>query len=431
MRTIRILLLSDIHYLTLAKERDVNYELRREFLRDIKGYADAKGKIDHILVSGDIAFKGSNEEYGAALPFFEEVCNASGCPKEEIYTVPGNHDKNFYAERAELRHILHAGLSNPDIDTDKLCEQLLNKDAVATTLLYSPFREYCKFAIKLDSCDPMMANCLDDSPSTYNSDSHSMYFKKDIDRICDYKVTLYGLNSALISDWYDINDNGNGHKVFLPDLSFNAVRERFGSINIMMMHHPTSLLLNGQDIEHKLDEKFPVQIFGHMHKPSSDNGNAIHIHSGAFQPPQEDTSGSEDYFSVFNILEITLEPQTTTRKDNLKVTLLVEKYNSKKKGFEHIEKESKVYMKELEKAENRWALPNSVLKNEEPTELPEGVSLRKIRVAFLQSPKPQFYIRKFSQYDTNKSMSENCADFLNKMESENRLLELWNELNKN
>lgn len=49
--------------------------------------------------------------------------------------------------------------------------------------------------------------------------------------------------------------------------------------------------------------------------------------------------------------------------------------------------------------------------------------IKEIRFKFLKHPNPKSIINKFSIYDENKSYTENCIDFLKKME------ELWNLLN--
>ena len=52
---VRLLLLSDIHFLSLAKEMDQHSYVRDCFITDLKDYVAQYGSINHILVSGDIA----------------------------------------------------------------------------------------------------------------------------------------------------------------------------------------------------------------------------------------------------------------------------------------------------------------------------------------------------------------------------------------
>jgi 3',5'-cyclic AMP phosphodiesterase CpdA len=54
-------------------------------------------RLDFILVSGDVAFGGSPEEYGSAAAFFDELLRVTGLTKQEMVIVPGNHDVSLGA----------------------------------------------------------------------------------------------------------------------------------------------------------------------------------------------------------------------------------------------------------------------------------------------------------------------------------------------
>lgn len=419
---LRLLVLSDIHLLSMATELDSDSKMRKAFIKDVEDYKKTHGTINHILVSGDIASKGMANEYNAAYDFFKDVCEVVGCPVEEVYVVPGNHDKNFYAQNAELRHLIHAGLSNESLDSNKLFNNVLNNDFSNMRILYQPFKDYNDFAFKIDKAEPLMSKCLDEKNDSYNEKSDKAYKKDKLATIGNYQIWLYAMNTALIADWDDLNDFGNGHKLFLPQLGYNADTENEGCVNIVMMHHPTSNLISGEDIEIALDDNFQIQIFGHLHRPASDNNKCIHIHSGALQPPLDKNDKSNCYFSVYNIIELDIVEGKP--KDKLIVDLLVQRYNQKSKEFEKVEEESHRFCLSLKKHRNRWK-DESVKDN-----LPDGVTIKKIRFDFLQQPNPMGVIEHFSSYDNNISFPENCINFLKYMEDNNRLSELWNYLNK-
>lgn len=421
----RFLLLSDIHWLAAAKELDPDAPMRNAFLRDVEDFCKHKGGFDHILISGDIARTGSREEYDKALKFLNILCEKTGCELEQIYVIPGNHDKNFNAEKCAVRQAIHSGLSNESSETEKLFNSLLGQDFDTVRTLYKPFEEYHSFASKIDSTDSFMGRCLEkDHTLPYNPETDKLYQKFELNELDGYKVSLYGMNTAMISDWFDLNDEGKGHKMFLPQLSYNAEVETEGHINIVMLHHPLSHLVNADKIGAVLDRNFVVQIFGHLHKPASYENNAIHIMSGAFQPPLQEPE-DKNYFPVYNILE--LDVTSGTPQDKLNANLMVEKYNSESCEFEEVHEESKLFTVYLSKPHvDRWAEP---AKKNQP-ELPQGVTIRKVRIAFLQLPSQKPYINKMDQYDDSFSVSENCVRFLRKMEESGRMAELWNELNK-
>lgn len=419
---VRILIISDIHLWSLPSEHDKYYPIRRKLLDDIKDYVAVRGSINHIFISGDIANKGDKAEYEKARSFIKELCVQCLCPEHEVYMVPGNHDKNFNAPQSGMRHLIHAGMSCETSDADKHLYDILQKDIAAAHLLYAPFKEYYSFASSFDSIEPLMAKCLDEKDKLYDSNIHKMYVKYPLSQIGDYQMNLYGINSALISDWYDIDDNGNGHKLFVPKLAYNIDAPTEGKVNILMMHHPLDRVKNGAAIQDMLDKKFQIQIFGHLHKPASDNNNAVHILSGAFQPPTD--GDKSEYFSVYNILE--LEQGKDGDNDSLKVQLYVEKYD--KDTFNHLEQESKTFNVRLKKRQpNRW-LTQKEGEKMKTVKLPDGVTLREIRFTFLQSPQAVKIMQDFGIYDPNMSLSANSVLFLKTMEESNRLSDLWIKL---
>lgn len=66
----------------------------------------------------------------------------------------------------------------------------------------------------------------------------------------------------------------------------------------------------------------------------------------------------------------------------------------------------------------------------EVDKLPEGITKREVRYRFIQSPKATQIMKEFDMYDKNKSLSANSVLFLNALEEQNRLVELWVKLSK-
>lgn len=425
---LRLLLLSDIHFLSLYEEMDSHATIRKAFKKDLSDYKKEYGVIDHILVCGDIANTGNKKEYDAAYSFFNELCHIVGCKQEEIYIVPGNHDKNFNASCAEVRHLIHSGLSNEKINPDNLFVELLDENFAQFKSLYQPFKDYQDFAVKMVSCEPLMTKCLDERKEVaYDNENDKAYMMANLNTIENYSVVLYAMNTSLCSDWYDVNDFEKGHKLFLPKLSYNTNADREDSINIAMMHHPTSRLVGGEQIAEILDEHFQIQIFGHLHKPVSESNGAVHIHSGALQPPKDENDNSVGYFSVYNILEIQVTKKNNV--DYLIVQLRVEKYDDENKVFTEISEESKEFVIPLKKHVNRWheeKYPQTKQKI-----LPDGVTERTVKYKFLQIENPKSIMKRMGYaYNDSVSHNVNCIHFLNKIQSEHRMFELWNEINQ-
>lgn len=420
----RILLLSDIHWLAVADEFDPHFELRKCFLSDIKDCVDTTGAIDAILICGDIAGKGAKEEYDNAQLFLNKVCENSRCEKEQIYCVPGNHDKDFGAPYEHLRHVLHLGLSQETPHSHERFKDLLDKDFNTVKVLYAPFKNYHDFAFAYDSAEPLMTSCLDGSTTRYNKDTDSTYLKKYLTTLDGFEVFLYGLNSSVISDWYDIDDydpkRSDGHNLFIPNVQFCVETEN--RINIAIMHHPLNFVSNGAKIGEQFDKKFHIQVFGHIHKPSSNKTTSVHVYSGAFQPPSQSGLDGNQFFSVFNILELEVIKNPSP---SLKVSLRVEKYCTDK-GFENYKPETKEYYVPLKDGHpNRWEESQTIL-DKKQMDIPS----RKIVVKFLQSRNPKQYIKRLGVYDESLSLPLNCKLFLQNLEAEGKLIDLWNLLEK-
>lgn len=419
----KILLLSDIHLLAKANEFDPHYGLRRAFLRDLRDYRDSCGQINAIFICGDIASTGHEREYLNAKEFLSQICQIIDCPEHEVYTVPGNHDKDFGCANPHLRHLLHLGLTHGAPASHKRFEELLTEDFNTIKLLYTPFENYHNFAFSYDSADPLMSRCiLEDNPH-YHPQTDQTFLEKKIASINEFDLYLYGINTAIASDWYDIDDcegRKDGHYLFIPNYGFCVEREN--RINIALMHHPLDLVKGGSQISEVFDKKFHIQIFGHLHKPSSENNDSVHIFSGALQPPYSYGENQTQYFSVFNIveLEVTKNPAVA-----LKVSLRVEKYNPDR-GFENYSQETKEYSIPLkEDHPNRWKKDTTV-QNQGQMDLPH----RMIIVKFLQSRNPKQYIKKLGKYDESLSLQLNCKLFLQNLEAEGKLTDLWNLLEK-
>ena len=94
---IRILQISDIHWRESLKNLDTFKPIQDGLIEDLKR-AKKKGiTFDRILICGDVAFSGAKIQYRRAKDYIQELCNETGCDGENVYVVPGNHDKEWSA----------------------------------------------------------------------------------------------------------------------------------------------------------------------------------------------------------------------------------------------------------------------------------------------------------------------------------------------
>lgn len=419
---LRILLLSDIHFIAMADEMDDYYDERALFLQDLEDCHKAKENFDHVFVCGDIAGHGKKEEYDKAFEFFGKISDIIHCPIEEFYVIPGNHDKDWNLECVSS-DILHSGLTNESLDVQDLFNRQIRKNFELFKELYSPFKEYNEFALKMNCIEPLMSKCLDrTNKEAYNNKLDKAYCKSQLHELDGYKVWLYGFNTALASDGNEIGDDNKGHNLFLPRLSYHAAVDD-ECINICMMHHPTDKLVNGKEIANYLDTKFPLQIYGHLHRVDENINNALHIMSGAFQPPDDSSENKTEYLPAYHIIELEVKRDVKSNTDKLQVKIWVERYRHGK--FEHNDekKEPEKYVIELPGKVKRWTTEEMEKQNET---LPVGTTVRKIQYEFIHSPKAKKIMKELNMYDTSKSLSQNVVLFLNRMYQDNRMSELWN-----
>jgi 3',5'-cyclic AMP phosphodiesterase CpdA len=86
--------LSDIHFHhELGGDVwDLDSELRHELELDLGRVTAELGPLRALLITGDVAFSGSTDEYAAAETWLGRITTLAGCREEDVWMVPGNHD---------------------------------------------------------------------------------------------------------------------------------------------------------------------------------------------------------------------------------------------------------------------------------------------------------------------------------------------------
>ena len=423
---IRILQISDIHWRESLKNLDTFKPIQDGLIADLKRAKKNGMTFDRILICGDVAFNGAKVQYKRAKDYIQDLCKETGCEEKNVYVVPGNHDKDWYAPPKEIRELINGHveeLKNPDKDLSDWLQESLS----TAELMYAPFKEYESFAYKLGCAEPLMHRYLQekvDSDSSYDDKTDLMYWvEEDFAEIEGYTIKLYGLNTALFSDANDYDDapeRKNGHKMLLSRLAYNGAKCEDGTVNILMMHHPVKFLKDAERLKKDIDNLYHIQFYGHVHVASSDNeNNRVHIFSGALQP-DEMGAGKKDYMPIYNIVEIDVEKGAD--KDIVKVRLSVRYWD--KTRFVKLG-DSQDYQIEMQK--NDWE--GEVM--ELATTLPDGVTKRDVRLKLINNGRAKNIIAKIdsSFYDEDVSLYYNVMRFLEKVRKENRWEELWNAMN--
>lgn len=289
---------SDIHFAKLSGDPyDIDEELRQAMLMDLKNCAKRHlNKIDGILVCGDLAFSGKQEEYDKANDFLNSVLQIFELKPNDIYCVVGNHDVN----QEVVRNSSVLELVQDELASIKDASQLdykirkIQNDSIINVeggLLYKPIETYNRYFHPM-SCDYTVSNPnwstimpLDDM----------------------YNLIIYGMNSVLTSNYKDhLDESGKRYEDGIErKMSINRgqiPRVSENSIYLSLCHHPPECW-NDNSLVNMMDSKVKIQLYGHKHIQNIDaNEQRVRISSGALQPER-----GEDWTPRYNWIEIWIE----------------------------------------------------------------------------------------------------------------------------
>ena len=302
---LRILLLSDIHFIHCEDDENIYRSLETAFVEAMDDVRDTGG-VNQILICGDIANWGKQEEYNTAESFLQRVFDRLKCDERQtqVYVVPGNHDVDRDVNTV-TRRAWRGTMLDPATAED-FVRQAKHKELDALRTIYSPFEAYYKFANKHSSADAVAVGILSGCNNFNN-----MSFRKEVDlgMLDNYMIRLHCLNSAWLCDKEDVVDprdmQPNEHKLFITRPAYNPETDST-IVNISMMHHPHAWFENEADLRTEFDHKFKLQIYGHVHTQSIsqdvEGKSAIRLQVGSLHPGQD--GDPELYPPIYNILEI-------------------------------------------------------------------------------------------------------------------------------
>ena len=282
--------LSDIHFGQESGGRlRIHNDVKERLLVDARNTLDNLGveNANGVIVTGDIAYSGTKEEYDEAASYLDKLVVSVGCEKTSVQLVPGNHD----VDRSKIDEITQHLLTEISTSGEAVLDNCLeNKDV--RKLLYGRFHAYMPFAEGYDC---------------------SMNGEGGI--ACDNKVELapgkylrfYGLNSALGCS----KERDEEGKLLL------GARQRVLPINsgeelVVLSHHPLNWMLDKGDALKYIKNRARVFISGHEHMPSvhvqnvSTGCDMLMLAAGATAPPH----ASQEYNFTYNIIKFEYDEKT-------------------------------------------------------------------------------------------------------------------------
>lgn len=277
---------SDIHLVRGSGGRyDLDNDLRREIISDVTRMKDKLGNVNvsGILVSGDIAFSGKQEEYRIAEEFLTELCNIFELPLAYVWCTPGNHDvdQSVIKNSPNLQGI-HENFENEN--PDNLHTRIMGymEDPTSQDVIYYPLTNYNKFTSRL-SCQ------IDHKNPTWSND----FMLND-----QSTLRIHGLNSTIISSHLD----SDTRMMILGEHQVPENEE--GVINMIICHHPFDCWKDSDRVKNKLATRVKIQLYGHKHSQNiSVRDDSLIISSGAAHPSRIE----KDWIPRYNWLSVSVE----------------------------------------------------------------------------------------------------------------------------
>lgn len=340
--SLRLLHFSDIHFYNYKDSRwDKDREIQNEIIQDLSRVLKYDNTpINHILICGDIAFSGKDEEYEDASQWINDVCLKTGCENQNIFLIPGNHDVN----RSQICFACDKVRSELRAQNDEKYDELLRKvwfKKEDKDVLLLPFVPYYKFAKK------------------YQIEHDHICCDRTLEIDGVYKLAIRGINSALLSYIPELDDDPNHDmaKLCIGEIQAIITNQEENVIHLSMCHHPIQWLKDGEMIRKLLDRRVSIQLFGHEHNAKTEcKENILKIYSGAMQPSR----GEHSYEPVYNIIDISVE------NEKLKVAINSRKWNIDTRTFEEAERIQYYLEPDLRKnILNKKKQPQSIKKADE------------------------------------------------------------------
>lgn len=296
-----ILHISDVHFKSpqcLDPTQDPDFAIRTRMMRDLVKQVELLGEVGAILIGGDVAFKAAADEYQTAWNWIQQLAAISGCPKERIFAVPGNHD----VDRAIVRNSVptqsaqHMIASAPAHQKEwRLGQQLADEDSGQSLL--KPHSAYNVFAA------PLGCQIWPNKP----------FWHQDISLGGGVTLRIYGLTSTLLSG-KEGEDDAPGNLYLSPRQT--VLDPVPNTANLVLVHHPIDWLNDGDAVDDALTTRASFHLFGHKHRQRAVMADTyVRVGAGAVNPSR----GEHPYLPGYNLIELQVGGEGATR--HIKVEL--------------------------------------------------------------------------------------------------------------
>lgn len=293
--------ISDIHFKSpdcLDQWLDSDFPIRTRMMRDLTEQVQKLGKVGAILIGGDVAFRAAPEEYHTARAWIQQLSEISGCPKERVFVVPGNHDvdREIIKGNVQIQNVQHVIASTPLANREWKLRQQLRNEATGQ-LLFQAHSAYNDFAA------PFGCQIWPAKP----------FWHQDIPLEDGVSLRLYGLTSTLLS-----GREGNDDKerdLYLSPLQ-TVLDPAPNTLNLVLCHHPIDWLADGDAVEDALTARAAFHVFGHKHKQRLlMDPSYVRFAAAAVNPSRDE----KPYDPGYNLIRLEVEGAGVERRVKVEV----------------------------------------------------------------------------------------------------------------
>lgn len=307
--------LSDIHF---GQERDervhIHEDVKQQLIIDAAEVVKTlPGATAHaILVTGDIAFSGTQPQYAAAGAWLDDLALAVGCEIFRIQIIPGNHDLDRNKLSLSAAHLLDIIRSGGATEYEKILAN--DHDRAA---LFARFEDFGRFCEAYD--------CPLDLEGRYSTNLH-------VELAPGRAIRFVRMNSSLLCS----GDETDAEPELMVGARQFIVPRAVGEETIVLIHHPLSWFKDNEDATRYLRSRVRVLISGHEHDPKvhvepvEAGSDFLMLAAGATVP----FKSNDTYTFTYNVIEFDWDAE----EDALVVTIHPRAWNPKRTCFEADEK---------------------------------------------------------------------------------------------
>lgn len=310
--------ISDIHFKEpgcLSPDSDPSRPYRTRLLQSVTSKVAELGKVDGILIGGDIAFKGDHAEYLAAEQWISELMAICQCETNSVFVVPGNHDvdQRVIKKNVPIQNAQAAIASCTKKNDRQRALQVQLSDPASGQSLFQPLAAYNEFA-KIFSCQ------------VYPNGKVSWKQVRPLGGGVDLRI--FGLTSTVLSGQGAPNGvrDVKGQMYLGPTQTvFDPIED---TVTMVICHHPPDWVLDEDEVNDRLNDRAHVHLFGHKHAGRiMQTDTYLRIGAGAVNPDDSEN----DFCPTYNFLDIRIVGEGADR--NIQTTTHIMEWQQNPEGY--------------------------------------------------------------------------------------------------